>query len=1223
MTFAEVLNRTSFIGFGTDEQLIRDALLDVFNTDYGKAMIEQYLEDPSRSITFRYTPGIAQAVVSSGTVEYDHGLASSTAYINEDGVAVQTTVTHTIAHELVHAIGGLDHAGWQEDPNYSDASIRATNFIYSHQSLAFDEQLSRQGIAGQGVLEVGRDYAQGAPIDRAYVAQISAPISDFWTSSGLANDLLIGSDNATSFTAGLGNDIVYGAGGNDTLYGGDGHDSLFGEADDDLLFGGEDDGKDTLDGGEGNDELHGEDGEDSLVGGAGSDTLEGGAGADVINGGEGIDVLSFANAQATTDEDGFEVGVELSLTEGYAGDAEGDQYSNVEATLGSAYDDGFYIDSSGGTFAGSGGDDFFAVTDSSGAGGPAVLWGGEGNDNFVFETGDPSGIMVVNVDNLTEENFQYFDYTTIDVPAEFDWSQIDAIILNPDSGDLISVYNDQYSGPVGTGAGPLQATASTANSGHDPQVFASESAATNAQHAEQGDARSFAQHVNAYTVSFLAESSVSVYAAAAQVGYTVLHDTRYPQQDPETEIDYWGGTIAVSTANATVSIEGVLPQTTDPDGGDDPDPIPLMYDYYAWQHFQYQTDSGWVDGSVDGETFGFLTDFNNVPAIDNPDYVGGWFLVGASLGGNSGTSIVASGAFSTSIQVPDTSGGSNTGGDAGSNESNYRATPGGAGTTTTYTGFNTALNTLLIAGAALDPNAPPAGTTVIQSGANVVVSTAEGDIVLEDTDLAAWQATAQSQVLGTAADDTATGTTDGELISSGAGNDTIKASGGDDTIAYHSGDDVILGYKDNYGTDTLDLSQYSSDQVSFTISGFDIVIATPDGQITLERQVSYDIGHTRSNIEQVIFSDGTLDDAGIRDRAAADQSTSGDDAINGSNYADTLPGSAGNDTIKAGAGDDVITYHSGSDVILGYKDNYGTDTLDLSQYSSDDVSFSVSGLHVVITTPDGQITLQRQVQYDLGHTRSNIETIIFSDDTLDEAGIRNRAVADQVTSGNDVVTGSNFADTVPGSTGNDTIKAGAGDDAIFYTSGDDVISGYNDNLGDDTLNLSQYTSDQVSFSVSGYDVLISTPDGQITLDRQVLYDIGHTRSNVETIIFSDDTLDEAGIRNRAVNDTATSGDDLLSGTNHDDTIIGGTGNDTLIGNNGADVFQFVFGDGMDTIMDFVDGVDLIQFLYGPASFADLTITETPENTVVSYGSDSITLEGITAAMLSEDDFVFV
>ena len=69
--------------------------------------------------------------------------------------------------------------------------------------------------------------------------------------------------------------------------------TLTGTDGDDALTGG--DGRDTLSGGSGNDRLLGMSGNDSLSGGFGDDTLDGGAGGDSLTGGAGNDTFRFSN----------------------------------------------------------------------------------------------------------------------------------------------------------------------------------------------------------------------------------------------------------------------------------------------------------------------------------------------------------------------------------------------------------------------------------------------------------------------------------------------------------------------------------------------------------------------------------------------------------------------------------------------------------------------------------------------------------------------------------------------------------------------------------------------------------------------------------------------------------------------------------------------------------------------------------------------------------------
>ncbi|MCP4826020.1 MAG: hypothetical protein GY892_18190, partial [Shimia sp.] len=242
--------------------------------------------------------------------------------------------------------------------------------------------------------------------------------------------------------------------------------------------------------------------------------------------------------------------------------------------------------------------------------------------------------------------------------------------------------------------------------------------------------------------------------------------------------------------------------------------------------------------------------------------------------------------------------------------------------------------------------------------------------------------------------------------------------------------------------------------------------------------------------------------------------------------------------------------------------------------------------------------------------------------SLDEAGIKARALSDPSTPGDDTVYGTIQNDIITDGVGNDTIYGQNGDDTIIYASGNDVIE--NGNTGSDTLDLSQYAAADVSFRVVGHDVFITTPDGEIELDYQVRYEIGNAKSNIETILFSDGSLDETGIKARALSDPSTPGDDIITGTIQADLIIVGAGDDTITGGNGADVFEFNIGGERDTIIDFDVTAEIVRFIGTSLSFGDLKIADNGSDTTVTYGAgDVITLAGIDAIELTDDHFQFV
>ena len=85
----------------------------------------------------------------------------------------------------------------------------------------------------------------------------------------------------------------------------------------------------------------------------------------------------------------------------------------------------------------------------------------------------------------------------------------------------------------------------------------------------------------------------------------------------------------------------------------------------------------------------------------------------------------------------------------------------------------------------------------------------------------------------------------------------------------------------------------------------------------------------------------------------------------------------------------------------------------------------------------------------------------------------------------------------------------------------------------------------------------------------------------------------------------------------DDLLTGGTGNDIFS-------YDLAQNEGSDTIVDFSDAADKINITGG--TYADLTIAAGADagDTLVTLSSGTtITLKGVSAANINENDFTFV
>lgn len=217
---------------------------------------------------------------------------------------------------------------------------------------------------------------------------------------------------AAVFIGSEGNDLIYGDEFSDTMYGNGGRDGLVGGGGNDKLYGGDD--NDTFIGGEGADEMFGEEGDDFFWG-----ELDG----NIIDGGSGIDTICYS---------GFEVGVTVVLSFGFAqrndSSYPSENLTNVENVIGTNHDDIIGGDSlaAGNRLSGGGGNDYISGEGGTdviiGGYGADVLLGGSESDTFLFNLGDSNGEQYTfdTIKDFDRDDdvmrFQVYD------PATADWS---------------------------------------------------------------------------------------------------------------------------------------------------------------------------------------------------------------------------------------------------------------------------------------------------------------------------------------------------------------------------------------------------------------------------------------------------------------------------------------------------------------------------------------------------------------------------------------------------------------------------------------------------------------------------------------------------------------------------------------------------------------------------------------------------------------------------------
>lgn len=447
---------------------------------------------------------------------------------------------------------------------------------------------------------------------------------------------------------------------------------------------------------------------------------------------------------------------------------------------------------------------------------------------------------------------------------------------------------------------------------------------------------------------------------------------------------------------------------------------------------------------------------------------------------------------------------------------------------------------------------------------------------------------AQRAVLSakTDGDDVIVGGGHDEVYEGGLGNDSLCGSGGSDIYRFARGDGRDTIEDDGFGdTDVIEVSGYSADEIEFVRSvifadALELRFAGTDDLITVLNTLDSSL---YDQIERIDLVDETGSvtatwTIGQIKYLLLEESTDGDDRIVGFDTADSLSGGRGDDVLLGGAGLDTYVYARGDgyDLVIDTPYENG-DVLQLVGISPDDVRLERgvgNDLEVVVleTSPGagdaGRITLR----YSYLSTNSyGVERIVFDDATeWLRADFETLAARNVATDDADQLIGTSGADVLEGLGGDDELKGGAGDDTYLFHRGDgaDVIR--DAGSGFDTIEISGYAADEITFTrrgQDGADLIIRLADGdEITVVNGLT-----TRSadRIERVVLSDSSAEFliADIETNLVLGASSDLDDQIVGTDLADTLNAGKGNDLVVGLGGTDTYIYAAGDGDDRFVD--------------------------------------------------------
>ncbi len=230
---------------------------------------------------------------------------------------------------------------------------------------------------------------------------------------------------------------------------------------------------------------------------------------------------------------------------------------------------------------------------------------------------------------------------------------------------------------------------------------------------------------------------------------------------------------------------------------------------------------------------------------------------------------------------------------------------------------------------------------------------------------------------------------------------------------------------------------------------------------------------------------------------------------------------------------------------------------------------------------------------------------------------------------NNVLVGTEYDDVIDGALGNDVLIGKGGNDK-FLVKGGQGPDHYDGGTGNDVISI-----EQVPWYYNYIWLEIASMESVELIDN---------KSGLAAYIVTNNYLNLNGTELRNINDIqgmagtqyikgsvqadiikGLDGDDFLEGFRGNDTLyggngadelVGGRGNDSLYGGAGADKFVFDIDHGSDTIYDFEDGIDKIEF---PADFA-YSWAASGNGTLVTAGTTSIFLAGISSSLINSDDF---
>ncbi|HEX2580694.1 MAG TPA: calcium-binding protein [Dongiaceae bacterium] len=381
------------------------------------------------------------------------------------------------------------------------------------------------------------------------------------------------------------------------------------------------------------------------------------------------------------------------------------------------------------------------------------------------------------------------------------------------------------------------------------------------------------------------------------------------------------------------------------------------------------------------------------------------------------------------------------------------------------------------------------------------------------------------RLLGFDGDDRIYGGAGDDLIDGGIGSDYIDGGTGADTLTYRgssfrisvnlatgtasdgTGTDVVLNVENVDGSEFNDVIQGDGGANFLYGWGGDDTIDGGDGDDVINGGLENDIFVGGLGTDRIVYGSApggvTVNlETRLASGAYGNDSLTGIENADGSNYDDTLTGDSGNnelrgrdgnDSLWGGYGDDRLVGGGGNDHIVG---GYGEDTLlagtagvidrgyDTLDY---DIAVDPGTLHNLrIDLIEGilhYVDDNNNSTYTSKETFSGFEAVIGwkANDFIFGTNID----PDGIISADNILDGRDGNDYLNGRDGNDTLIGGNGNDTFVFSNGADHVQDFRD--GADHIEISAIFGatrfDQLTIRQSGADTIIAVGANSVTLDK--------------------------------------------------------------------------------------------------------------------------------------------